>query len=87
MVFHESKSVASSLFTYFLWQQAIDGQDLFHCIYLPAYLKLINIDTTRRPNVHDNNLIDYYAKLVLHMKYKFTGYFQFSMKVSFLNLF
>ena len=32
-----------------------------HYIHLPAYLKLMNVDTTERPNVHDNNLIDYYA--------------------------
>ena len=32
-----------------------------HYIYLPAYLKLMNIGTTRIPNVRDNNLIDYYA--------------------------
>ena len=28
-----------------------------HCIYLPAYLKLMNVDTIGRLNVHDNNLI------------------------------
>ena len=28
-----------------------------HYIYLPAYLKLMNIDTTRIPNVRDNNFI------------------------------
>ena len=28
-----------------------------HYIYLPAYLKLMNDDTTGRPNVHVNNLI------------------------------
>ena len=30
-----------------------------HYIYLPAYLKLMNVETTGRPNVHDTNLIDY----------------------------
>ena len=47
-----------------------------HYIYLSASLKLMNIDTTRIPNVRDNNLIDYYAfhlrsvlnSKVLHMK-------------------
>ena len=32
-----------------------------HYVYLPAYLKLMNVDTTGRPNVCDNNLTDYYA--------------------------
>ena len=39
-----------------------------HYIFLPAYLKLMNVDTTGR---HDNNLIDYYAfhlRLVLDSK-------------------
>ena len=40
----------------------------FHYIYLPAYLKLMNVGTTGRSKVHDNNLIDYYAKLVLRLK-------------------
>ena len=42
-----------------------------HYIYLLAYLKLMNVDTTGRLNVHDNNLIDHYEshlRLVLDSK-------------------
>ena len=30
-----------------------------HYFYLPAHLTLMNIETTERSNVRDNNLIDY----------------------------
>ena len=66
-----------------------------HCICLPAYLKLMNVDTTDpettgRPNVRDNNFIDYYAfhlRLVLDSKVSLAyevevdKLFHFSMQV------
>ena len=61
-----------------------------HNIYLPAYLKVMNVDTAIRPPVHDNNLIDHYAfhlRLVLDSKVSLAyevevdKLFQISMKV------
>ena len=70
LVFFHKKSSRSWPFTnievcgfrfihiFFIDNNLLMGKIYSHYIYLPAYLKLMNINTTRIPNVRDNNLID-----------------------------